>query len=154
MLWSNEIGKVETEYTGGGVWLAFVYVDAHTYYSADNTDAIVYVYDDTDEDEEEGICTNVTRYIGDEYDAPTDAERGVILRLWEALDRIAAAEWKKYGGELWTRAEDGRTYTALLLQTRSGAWAAESYRGDECGEFEQKADAEKHLTRLGYRKEA
>lgn len=53
--WGAEVGEVYTESTGGGFWIAYIYVDEHKYYVLDNDLEWLCEYDDTDEGVE-GMC--------------------------------------------------------------------------------------------------
>ena len=91
MKWSNEINKVEVAYTGGGIWIAYLYVDDHTYYCADTGDYFLCKYDDTEENEYEGMCMNVVDdtlcYDEENYNL-TEEEQSILDRLLEALAEV------------------------------------------------------------------
>lgn len=88
MLWSNEINKVEVEYTGGNVWIAYLYTDEHTYYVANTADYEFDKLDDRGEDENEGMCMNVIaeHWYDESTDDLTDEEKKILDRLLKALD--------------------------------------------------------------------
>lgn len=88
MKWSNEIRKVETAYTGGGIWIAYVYTSKHIYYCMSNDcdeqgHDLMVRYDDRAEDAEEGMCVNYTKVINSSNAAA--AEKPLLLILSEAL---------------------------------------------------------------------
>ncbi len=89
MLWSDEIGKVEVEYTGGNIWVAYVYVDEHTYYCADTGDYFLCKFDDRGEEEDMLMCMNVVDdtlcYDEENYNL-TEEEQKILDRLLKALE--------------------------------------------------------------------
>ena len=89
MLWANKIGEVCTEYTGGGVWVAYVYTSKHIYYCVDNAcscpDELMFRFDDRAEDVDEGICNNCTKVIN--RSNATEAEKTLLPMLKAALEQ-------------------------------------------------------------------
>lgn len=82
--YADEVDKVYVENTGGGIYIAYIYIDEHIYYVLDNSDGWLGKYDDAEESDLEGMCMNPLSISDDPSDWTPD-EREIYGRLKQAL---------------------------------------------------------------------
>ena len=99
MKWAEEKNKVYTEYTGGGIWIAYMYVSEHIYYCTGTADYEFGKFDDRKENVEEGMLMGIvwTHWYCDDaddnWDYPckitlTEKEQKILSILLETLDKV------------------------------------------------------------------